>query len=159
MCPLHCPPPSPPRPCFLPIHSQCPVQNQCVWGVPTSNPRAEGAVNQPAELVHRERDGSACWGAGQQPQPPREPPWQELCWKSGCTAPSANSILYFHGQFLHPLPTLLFPLARLSLPSLLLLWCWAEVLDAGPAHKGILSDWEGALTQLPILSLPLDFYF
>lgn len=73
--------------------------------------------------------------------------------------PSANSILYFQGQFLYPLPTLLFSLAMLSLPSPLLLWCWAEVLGGGPAHKGISSDWEGALTQLPILSLPLDFYF
>lgn len=38
------------------------------------------------------------------------------------------------GQFLHSLPTLFSSLAMLSLPSLLLLWCWAA-----PAHEGISS--------------------
>lgn len=71
--PVHCPPLSLPRPCCWPLHNHCPVQNQCVWGAP-STPRAVGAENQPAELVHREGDSSACWGVGEQPQPP----WQEL---------------------------------------------------------------------------------
>lgn len=166
--------PSMPRPCFLPLHNQCPVQNQCVWGVPQAPPelwelrtslQSWCTGKETAQHAGERENSHSCPGSrlGQSSGPYRPlVTSNRMCCllEIRVHSPlSANSICISRGNSCIHCPTLLFSLAMLSLPSSLLPWCWAEVLDAGPAREGTSPDREGALTQPPILSLPLDFYF